>query len=318
VFETKQFISNNHMDMCRFPGLKDPEYTKVAAALTHMLGIIGSQTHPANRKQYLRCGQSLGTDRDSSIPGQGVQNTKDYDRIPDDIRQSLVQKLYFTEIDERLTNLTAAQRGTCRWFLSKPEYTSWRDPTQESDHGGFLWIWGHPGTGKSTLMKLLFEEVKRGARLGPSGSASPITLSFFFLARGTLVEKSTVGLYRSLLHQLFEEAADLQDSLEAALTSNGARNIHANGWHEAALKQTFSHAIQKLGDRPLTIFVDALDECDDDQARDMVGFFEDLCELAQDKQVHLRTYALIYVLPYLSHFLRPNLETPPHPPRGAE
>ncbi|KAK3298588.1 ankyrin repeat-containing domain protein [Chaetomium fimeti] len=289
VLETKQFISSNHMDMCRFSGPKDPEYTKVAAALTHMLGIIESRVGTAKHRQSASRSQSPGTDREPSIPEpQGVRNDKDNRRIPTGTRQSIIEKLYFTEIDERLTNLTAAQRGTCRWFLTKPEYTSWRDPTQQSGYGGFLWIWGHPGTGKSTLMKLLFEEVKRDAKRNPRGGASPITLSFFFLARGTLEEKSTVGLYRSLLHQLFEEEADLQDSLEEALTADGARNIQANGWHEEALKQTFSHAIRKLGDRSLTIFVDALDECDDHQARDMVGFFEDLCELAQDNQVQLR------------------------------
>lgn len=296
------------MDMCRFSGLKDPEYTKVAAALTHMLGIIIEvRAHTTKHRQPLSRSQSPATDREPSIPEQGIRNSRVSHRIPDDTRQSLIEKLYFTEIDERLTNLTAAQRGTCRWFLAKPEYTCWRDPTQQSGYGGFLWIWGHPGTGKSTLMKLLFEEVRKDAKLSPRGSAAPITLSFFFLARGTLEEKSTVGLYRSLLHQLFEEAADLQNSLEEALTLNGARNIQANGWHEEALKQTFGHAIRKLGDRPLTIFVDALDECDDDQARHMVAFFEDLCDLAQDKQVYLRTYAPLYLSPILHRASRGHL-----------
>jgi hypothetical protein len=45
-------------------------------------------------------------------------------------------------------------------------------------------------------MKLLFDE----ARLNVRNDASKITLSFFFLARGTVEEKSTTGLYRSLLH----------------------------------------------------------------------------------------------------------------------
>ncbi|KAK3385254.1 hypothetical protein B0H63DRAFT_543518, partial [Podospora didyma] len=36
--ETKQHISSNHIDMCRFSGLDDPEYRKVEAALTFILG----------------------------------------------------------------------------------------------------------------------------------------------------------------------------------------------------------------------------------------------------------------------------------------
>jgi hypothetical protein len=93
-------------------------------------------------------------------------------------------------------------------------------------------------------MKLLFEETKLNAR----GDSSQITLSFFFLARGTVEEKSATGLYCSLLHQLFEKAVELRDSLEW-MTADGARVIQRNGWHEEALKQTLTHAVQKLGSR---------------------------------------------------------------------
>ena len=110
-------------------------------------------------------------------------------------------------------------------------------------------------------MKLLFEEAKLNAK----GDSSKITISFFFLARGTIEEKSTTGLYRSFLHQLFEKELKLRDSLEW-MTTDGAKIIQRKGWHEEALKQTLTYAIRKLGSRSLTIFIDALDECDDDQA----------------------------------------------------
>lgn len=164
-------------------------------------------------------------------------------------KQWLTDQLYFTKIDERLTSLTAAQGATCRWFLTESEYVSWHDVAQQPYHDGFLWIKGHPGTGKSTLMKLLFEEAKLNAK----GNLSQITLSFFFLARGTAEEKSTTGLYRSLLHHLFQKAEDLRDSLEW-MTADGARDIQRNGWHEGQLKQTLVHAVQKLRGRSLMIF----------------------------------------------------------------
>ena len=49
----------------------------------------------------------------------------------DATKQLLVERLYFDKIDERLTGLTAAQQGTCRWFLNKPEYISWQDAAQQ-------------------------------------------------------------------------------------------------------------------------------------------------------------------------------------------
>ncbi|KXX75895.1 Inversin [Madurella mycetomatis] len=293
MVETKQHISSNHMDMCRFSGLQDPEYSKVAAAMTLMLGSICDNTDTINARLPLAHRQSQTTysiTDDEGVAGEppilraqskdrpSLQEARLYrdgaamegdSAIPADIRQSLIDQLYFDKIDERLISLTPAQGKTCRWFLAKEEYMSWRGPTRQADHGGFLWIKGHPGTGKSTLMKLLFEEAKLGSRNDPS----QITLSFFFLARGTLEEKSTTGLYRSLLHKLFEKAPDLKASLE---------------WLEADGARTLAAAIRKLGHRSLTIFVDALDECNDDEAEDMIFFFEDLCELAQEIQVRLR------------------------------
>ncbi|KAK3896386.1 hypothetical protein C8A05DRAFT_20624, partial [Staphylotrichum tortipilum] len=248
-------------------------------------------TIEARSQDTPRATDSEHTNRELSVvedehlpPAQEVryQGWKAAESITQETKSALIEQLYFTKIDERLTSLTAAQGRTCRWFLSKPEYTSWRNPANQPDNGGFLWIRGNPGTGKSTLMKFLFEVAKSKTKR----DASQIVLSFFFLARGELEEKSTPGLYRSLLHQLFQLVPDLQDSLEW-MTVNGARGIRTNGWNEEALKQTFRHAILKLGSRSLTIFVDALDECDDSQAKDMVFFFEELCDLAQESQVRL-------------------------------
>lgn len=196
------------------------------------------------------------------------------------IKKELISRLYFSKIDERLTHLTPAQGTTCRWFLTDSKYQSWQDVAQQSEHGGFLWIKGNPGTGKSTLMKYLFEQTKVNSKDDPSR----ITLSFFFLARGTAEEKTTMGLYRSLLHQLFEIASDLKESLEW-MTVDGARTIQSNGWSEETLKQTLKYAVSKLGNRSLTVFVDALDECDENKAYDMVSFFEELCECATEARV---------------------------------
>ncbi|KAF7874351.1 hypothetical protein EAF04_003023 [Stromatinia cepivora] len=225
----------------------------------------------------------LSRPRYSNPPKRIVSSGHPTQSIDATTKQSIICQLYFTKIDKRLTSLTAAQGKTCRWFLTKSEYIAWNDVSKQEEHGGFLWIKGNPGTGKSTLMKLLFEEAKLNAK----GNPSRITLSFFFLARGTVEERTTTGLYRSLLHQLFEKVTELRCSLDW-MTADGARGIERNGWNQEALKQTLKYAVPKLGSRSLIIFVDALDECDQDQAREMVCFFEDLCELAENSRVILQ------------------------------
>ncbi|KAH7375683.1 hypothetical protein B0T11DRAFT_345696 [Plectosphaerella cucumerina] len=303
IIEAKEHIASNHMDMCRFHGLGDPGYCQVAAAITRIIHSTQQSAQPdrLSHQPQLVHRPTQSTTQDQNLEGDhvtmdvfgrhspamlnGAQSTSHISRgaIDETLRSELVQKLYFDKIDERLTGLSAAYGRTCRWFLDKPEYMSWLDEEHLPEHGGFLWIKGNPGTGKSTLMKFLFERAKESAKDDPSH----IYLSFFFNARGDIDEKSTHGLYRSLLHQLFRHAPDLVDSLEW-MTLDGARGIQRSGWHEEALKQTLKHATKALGDRSLTIFVDALDECDQTQATDMVETFEELCELAQSLSIELR------------------------------
>ncbi|PKS12515.1 hypothetical protein jhhlp_000722 [Lomentospora prolificans] len=301
IVETKQHIASDHMDMCRFSGADDPEYFKVAAAMKFLLEPLGKPA--ANCALYQSpCNLTTnmdyyyGSDNPPATPESRAvtlltaekSNQEDLlvpegDTISPAMKDSLFSLLYFPKIDERLTNLDAAQGTTCRWFLRDPAYISWLDPARRHNHGGFLWIKGNPGTGKSTLMKFLFEHARRK----DFGSPSNYVFSFFFLARGTDEERSTTGLYRSLLHQLLYKVPNLHDALDW-LTVDGAKVIQRSGWHDEALKQTLRHAIRLLGRKRLTIFVDALDECDQYKVADMVAFFEDLCELGSETNAQLQ------------------------------
>lgn len=98
-----------------------------------------------------------------------------------------------------------------------------------------------------------------------------VTASFFFNARGEYLEKSVIGMYRSLLHQLFTGYPELQTLLDNPEVL--ARNqdwLSLNG-----LKDLFSEAVCSLGRQHFVCFVDALDECDEQQIRDMIAYFED-------------------------------------------
>ncbi|KND87822.1 Ankyrin repeat domain-containing protein 50 [Tolypocladium ophioglossoides CBS 100239] len=197
-------------------------------------------------------------------------------------RRELLDLLYFEHIDERLCTLKKAYDKTCQWFLHKEQYKNWRSAENLHDHHGFLWIKGKPGAGKSILMKFLDSKAKEAAK----ANLNALVVAFFFNARGDHLEKSTTGLYRSLLWQLFEKAEDLQKVLDN-LDSSARRIIRKKGWELEILKETLAKVVENLGCRTLQFFIDALDECDDDDVTDMVSFFEEIGEKAVEVNVRV-------------------------------
>ena len=238
------------MEMCRFTGLDDVEYKKVAAALRRM----------STMASRVACG-----------PSEPL--------LSEEQKRELLASLKFDQIDARQMTIKNAHAKTCKWLLENPIYRNWLDPMKLREHNGFLWIKGKPGTGKSTLVKYTLNSTRRRMR-------ETIAISFFFNARGGDLEKSTSGMYRSLLLQLLDRIPALQsvfDSLGSVIW-NGA----CHSWSVESLKSLFEQAVQNLGDRSLACFIDALDECDEHQIRDMVSFFEHLGDLTTSMKSQFR------------------------------
>ncbi|KAH7008756.1 Pfs, NACHT and ankyrin domain protein [Ilyonectria destructans] len=195
-------------------------------------------------------------------------------------RQRLLDSLRFDQMDSRKSTIKTAHIKTCRWFLNHPDYQAWLDAGKWTQHHGFLWISGKPGAGKSTIMKFACSSMKSKARREHS-----ITASFFFNARGEYLERSIVGMYRSLLLQLLEDYPDLQTVLDdpdlVSPSQNGCPCLNV-------LKDLFCNAVSALGKLSFTCFIDALDECDEQQVMDMVQYFEDLAEQSTDNRIALR------------------------------
>ena len=186
-------------------------------------------------------------------------------------RRDLLESLSFDQIDSRQSSIKDAQRTTCEWILQHETYINWNKRDKPPRHREILWIAGKPGAGKSTLMKFAL------ARARKSKLQNEIILSFFFNARGDELEKTTMGMYRSLLLQLLTEGPDLQSVLDNVHASK-LNQIQTTTWSLETLQDLLSTALQSLGGRRVKCFIDALDECDEQQVREMVEFFEDLGE----------------------------------------
>lgn len=202
-------------------------------------------------------------------------------------RERLLSSLAFAEIDSRQTSIKPALKKTCEWFLEDPFYLDWLDLGKFPEHLGFLWISGKPGAGKSTLMKFTHGHTQQ--KWEPASDTAVV--AFFFNARGADLEKSTLGMYRSLLYQIlqqFSNFSDLQPLLDR-YGRPGQLDVKSILWTADNLKQLFQKVIEKLSQRRLICFIDALDECDEDEVREMVSFFEDLSDLAAENGTGLYT-----------------------------
>ncbi|CVL11227.1 related to ankyrin 3 [Fusarium proliferatum] len=206
-------------------------------------------------------------------------------------RKNILESLNFEEIDVRKSIIKAAHSKTCRWFLKHPDYLSWIDPLQISEHHGFLWIRGKPGAGKSTIMKFIYLESKKKDRKHLS-----LTASFFFNARGEVLEKTVSGMYRSLLLQLFHGFPNLECVLDdpdlLPRNQNGCPPLNV-------LKDLLRAAVAKLGQRAFRCFIDALDECDEQQVMDLVEYFENLAEQCTEDNIDLRVCFSSRHYPYI-------------------
>lgn len=191
--ETKRHIGKDHRNMVRFSGDSDPEYRKVAHALRSIYDHIHVSSGP-----HL---QWSGVAKDGLSPNNEPLPAK-VPTIDSPVaagvltkRQELMDLLDFDEIGARLLSLKAPHNKTCTWFLENEKYRQWLNLQNVDDHHGFLWIKGKPGSGKSILMKFLEEKT----RLSVAKDPNRLFASFFFYAPGEDLEKSTLGLYRSLL-----------------------------------------------------------------------------------------------------------------------
>lgn len=100
-----------------------------------------------------------------------------------------------------------------------------------------------------------------------------VIIFFFFNAKGEDLERSTLGMYRFLLYQFFKPLSDLQTILNN-FESRFPRNGGSCTLKEEDLKRIFIAVIQNLKQNRLICFIDALDECDEDDIKDLMIFFE--------------------------------------------
>ena len=173
-----------------------------------------------------------------------------------------------------------AHKGTYEWILTHQSYNTWlKEPH------GLLWIKGNPGAGKPTVLAYLYRayenlQVKK----------NDVVISFFFHARGTSLQRTKIGMFRSLLNQIYKASPLVRPPIRSIFMDHnqtfgntGATGMVGWEWHVDELQQLFTSAVMQAStSRRMTIFIDALDEAGrgaPGAARELADYFHELDHL---------------------------------------
>lgn len=193
----------------------------------------------------------------------------------------------------RFNDIERASEGTCKWLLGHETYRDWA-----ADTCGMLCIKGKPGSGKSTLLQYAVLNTIVGSNIrdrsfalhnaGLARSGDPagtqfepgaVILSFFFHDRGTELQKTALGLFQSLLHQIFHYIPDAMPDDLLATFQDRLITVGEPGkqwhWHWRELRDFFGSSLQRaLRKRPIYILIDALDEYGKENSKQLIQSFE--------------------------------------------
>ncbi|KAK9778635.1 putative NACHT domain-containing protein [Seiridium cardinale] len=183
---------------------------------------------------------------------------------------SILQRLHHGQLISREAEICPADRKTYEWIFDgvgmtergAADYTTW---LKSNNGANIYWITGKAGSGKSTLMKFIFQNprTKQILQNGDWSKSHNITIVPFCVWNpGSQLQKSREGLLRTLLYGTLQVHKRMITRVFAkrwaAYTS---QNIGHWDWTWAELKDAFETMISEASQR-LVFFVDGLDELD--------------------------------------------------------
>jgi hypothetical protein len=183
--------------------------------------------------------------------------------------QRYLDSLYFVQIKERRYQVAEAHKKTFKWVFDKrPDEIPWRDFgewfSSKSQEDSFYWIAGKPGSGKSTLMRYIYDDTRTRTYLQKwAGARKLLIADCFFWNPGTALQKSQSGLLRSLLYELLKNCPQVIPIISPWRWRS--YDLGASGtdpWTDEELKSTLQELAKATTDTGYSVclFVDGLDE----------------------------------------------------------
>ncbi|MCJ1243135.1 hypothetical protein MMC30_000332 [Trapelia coarctata] len=190
------------------------------------------------------------------------------------IRRCFLDSLGFPTMSNRRDEVAEAFHTTFEWIFQEPNSESeplpWTNFASWLRHGNHIyWINGKAGSGKSTLMKYIFENMRTSQLLSQWSHSMPVMVAnFFFWDGGTREQRSQLGFLRSLLFQILQHQSTLlplifpkEYAMLREMSASEIRNFALQSWSLQRLQEALQRLVA-LKDLPLKLclFIDGLDE----------------------------------------------------------
>lgn len=211
-------------------------------------------------------------------------NTSRNERAIESGRERLLQSLYFDNSNARRNDIDEVYKGTFEWAFRGEIEAPWSSVLGYlQDDQKVYWVQGKPGSGKSSLMKFIYEDPRTEQTLCQwKTGRKALMLSFFFWLSGTELQCSLKGLWSSLLYQLLSQDVDLLDRLQRREPARRVKNALAD-WSVQELFDTFFWATE-CQRAPLFILIDGLDEFNHPEGpTKIIRYIKALCSLPDIK-----------------------------------
>jgi hypothetical protein len=199
------------------------------------------------------------------------------------IEEFILENLAFDTMKDREEEVTSVHRNTFEFIFDEslnpgsdglnavPSNNSFTRWLRDSEVSGVYWISGKAGSGKSTLMRFIWEDPRTIQYLKTwAGEKSLNTARFYFWTSGNIIQRSHSGLLRYLLHQLLSQRRDMIPWVFPDLwlfcqdTKNRVKA--ALEWPSKLLMDALRRYLDKsVGQSKLFLAIDGLDELDGDQ-----------------------------------------------------
>ncbi|KAL2814419.1 hypothetical protein BJX63DRAFT_442494 [Aspergillus granulosus] len=172
-----------------------------------------------------------------------------------------LQSLFLTDPAEDKASLQRRKGdradGTCSWILETDELMEWlrisenRGPRRSE----VLWLYGNPGTGKSTMVMAITEALPNQSWFANSQRA----LAYFFCDAGSEKQRTAVAIMRGLIYYLVKERPALMKHLLPKYIERKATLFSSFDALWAILMEMGQNDSFEI-----YCIIDALDECESD------------------------------------------------------